>query len=96
VDLVNNAHPPIKWFCIEASAVAGIDFTAAATLRSLHGILKDKGVRLVFADVVDDSVRSELERYELTDLIGKDGFYLNLAEMVSAYEKMSTAVLVKS
>ena len=91
VDLVNSAHPPLKWFCIEASAVAGVDFTAAATLRSLHGFLRGKGVRLVFADVFDETVRDEFDRFELTGLIGKDAFYPRLPEMVDAYEKLFPA-----
>jgi MFS superfamily sulfate permease-like transporter len=88
VDLANDAHPPLVWFCIEASAVADVDFTAAATLRSLHGILKEKGIRLIFADVFDETVRTELERYELIDLIGKDGFYSSLGELLRAYDKL--------
>ena len=95
VDLVTEAQPPLSWFCIEASAVADVDFTAAATLRSLHGILKEKGIRLIFADVFDETVLTELERYELIDLIGKDGFYSSLKEVVYAYDKLVPGVNLK-
>ena len=88
VDLVNGAEPSLAWFCIEASAVADVDFSAAATLRELHGILTGQGIRLVWADVVD-LVKAELDRYELIDLIGKDAFYATVSDMVSAYEKKS-------
>jgi sulfate permease, SulP family len=87
-DLVNGAAPPLAWFCIEASAVADVDFSAAATLREIHGILTGQGIRLVFADVVD-LVKAELDRYELTSLIGKDAFYATVSDVVSAYDQKS-------
>lgn len=84
--LVNGADPPLSWFCIDASAVASVDFSAASTLRSIHGFMKDKGVRLVISDVVF-TVRAELDRFELTDLIGADAFYPTLREAVDAYDR---------
>ena len=89
VNLANGAQPPLVWFCIEASAVADVDFTAASTLRDIHGILKRQGIRLVFCDVID-LVKAELDRYELTDLFGKDAFYGTINEVLSAYDKRST------
>jgi sulfate permease, SulP family len=89
-DLASGTQPTLSWFCIEASAVADVDFTAAAALRSIHGMLKEKGVRLVFADVLDDTVRAEMDRFELTDLIGKDAFYPTLREVVDAYDRQVT------
>ena len=74
LELVNTAQPPISWFCIDATAVDDIDFSAAATLRETYELLKEKGIRLVMAEVEDD-IRSELDRSELTDLIGKDAFF---------------------
>ena len=85
-DLASGTQPTLSWFCIEASAVADVDFTAAAALRSIHDMLKEKGVRLVFADVLDDTVRAEMDRFGLTDLIGKDAFYPTLREVVDAYD----------
>ncbi len=87
-DLSNGAQPPLVWFCIEASAVADVDFTAASTLRDIHGILKRQGVRLVFCNVID-LVKAELDRYQLTDLLGKDAFYGSINAVVSAYDKRS-------
>jgi len=89
VELVNGAQPPLVWFCIEASAVADVDFTAASTLRDIHGTLKMQGIRLVFSEMID-LVKAELDRYELTDLFGKDAFYETINEVVSEYDKRST------
>jgi SulP family sulfate permease len=84
LDLVNSAQPPLSWFCIDATAVDDIDFSAAATLRETYKMLKDKGIRLVMAEVGDD-VRRELDKSEVTDLIGKDAFYEMLADVEAAY-----------
>jgi sulfate permease, SulP family len=88
VELANGAQPPLIWFCIDASAVADVDFSAAATLREIYGILKKQGIRLVFSQMID-LVKAELDRYELTDLFGKDAFYETINAVVSAYDKRS-------
>jgi MFS superfamily sulfate permease-like transporter len=85
VELVKGAQPPLAWFCIDASPVADVDFTAASTLRDLYGILKKQGIRLVLSDVIDP-VKAELDRYELSDLLGKDAFYETVNAVVSAYD----------
>ena len=84
LELVDSAQPPLSWFCIDAIAVDDIDFSAAATLRETYKLLKEKGVRLVLAEVAED-IRRELDRSELTDLIGKDAFFETLSDVVAAY-----------
>jgi len=86
VDLANGAQPPLVWFCIDASAVADVDFTAASTLRDIHGILKRQGIRLVFCNVIE-AVEAELDRYELTDLFGEDAFYKSVKAVINEYDK---------
>ena len=84
LELVNSADPPLSWFCIDATAVDDIDFSAAATLREIYNMLKEKGIRLVMAEVGED-IRRELDRSEVTDLIGKDAFYETLIDVEAAY-----------
>ena len=84
LDLVNSAQPPLTWFCIDATAVDDVDFTAAATLRETYKLLKEKGVRLVLAEVEDD-IRSELDRSNVTELIGKDAYFETLGDVETAY-----------
>jgi SulP family sulfate permease len=86
LELVDGAQPPLSWFCIDASAVDDIDFSAAATLRETYKSLKEKGIRLVWAEV-DEDTRLELDRSELTDLIGKDAFFETISEVEAAYGK---------
>ena len=84
-DLANNADPPIRWLCLDASAVDDVDYSAAETLRSLFVVLKEKGIRLVVAQVLED-VR-ETSRYRLRELFGEDAFYDTLDDVVKAYQK---------
>ena len=67
--LAREANPPLVWFCIVADAVDDIDYTAAATLRSLYGFLKKQGIRLVFSDF-SDHVYAQLKRSGIIDLLG--------------------------
>ena len=83
--LVSNAEPPLRWLCIDASAVDDVDYSAAETLRSLYGILKDKGVRIVVAQVMDD-VRQE-SRYKLQELFGEDAFFDTLDDVMEAFRQ---------
>ena len=88
-DLANNSEPPLRWLCIDASAVDDVDYSAADTLRSLFTILKDKGIRLVVAQVLDD-VREE-SRYNLRQLFGEDAFYDTLDDVIKDYREQTGA-----
>jgi MFS superfamily sulfate permease-like transporter len=89
--LVKEANPPLVWFCVDAAAVDDIDYTAAVTLRRLHGDLKKKGIRLVFSEV-SPFVYAELVRSGITDLVGHDAFYGTGAMVIKDFrEKMATA-----
>ena len=83
--LVNNAEPPLRWLCIDASAVDDVDYSAAETLRSLYGILKDKGVRIVVAQVMDDVTQES--RYKLQELFGEDAFFDTLDDAMEAFRR---------
>ncbi len=86
LDLVKGAQPPLSWFCIEASGVDDVDFSAAATLRSTYEMLKGQGIKLVFAEI-SEKVKAKLDRYQLTDLVGKDAFFATVEELVNAYSQ---------
>lgn len=83
--LAKEAKPPLVWFCIDTSAVDDIDYTAAATLRSLYAMLQERGVRLIFY-AVSDEVYAQLERSGITGLVGQDAFYGTAIAVVSAYK----------
>jgi high affinity sulfate transporter 1 len=85
VDLVRRAQPPLRWLCIDASAVDDVDYTAAETLRSLFAIFKKQGIHLVVAQVTAD-VR-ERSRYQLLQLFGEHSYYETLGQVVQAYQQ---------
>jgi SulP family sulfate permease len=89
IELVNTAQPPVSWLCVDATAMDDIDYSAAAILRDVHMILKNKGIKLVFAEV-DDDVYHELERSEITNLIGRDGFFEDISSVEEAYRAMTS------
>jgi MFS superfamily sulfate permease-like transporter len=84
-ELVNTAEPPLRWFCIDASAVDDVDYSAAESLRSVFRMLKDKGVRLVVAQVMEDVAQEN--RYDLQELFGEDAFYDSLDDVIQAYRQ---------
>jgi MFS superfamily sulfate permease-like transporter len=85
-DLVTRAQPPLRWLCIDASAVDDVDYSAAETLRSLFVTLQEKGIRLVITEVMADvRLRS---RYELLNAFGGHAFYDTLGQVVQAYQEL--------
>jgi MFS superfamily sulfate permease-like transporter len=84
--LAQEAKPPLHWFGIDATAVDDVDFTAAATLRSLSGVLREKKIRMVFSGVAP-GVYTQLERSGIPALIGRDAFYASEVEVVKAYRQ---------
>jgi MFS superfamily sulfate permease-like transporter len=87
-NLVNSAQPPLRWFCLDASAVDDVDYSAAETLRALHGILHEKGIRLVVAQVMEEA--KDKSRYELRQLFGDDAFFDTLGDVMQAYQRLLT------
>jgi sulfate permease, SulP family len=89
--LVEEANPPLAWFCIEAAAIDDIDFSAAETLRTLHAFLKERGVRLVFSGVSED-VKIDLDSSGITALIGPDALMTSVAEVMQTYKESLSSV----
>jgi high affinity sulfate transporter 1 len=87
LDLANSAQPPLRWFCLDAAAVDDVDYSAAETLRALFGILKEKGIRLVVAQVMDD-VKAE-SRYHLSQLFGEEALYETLGDVVKGFRQQT-------
>ncbi|WP_425081406.1 SulP family inorganic anion transporter [Ruegeria arenilitoris] len=86
--IVNRADPKLRWFCIEASAIDDVDFTAGYSLRNIHGLLQSKNIRLVFL-LVEPDVRKELDRYGVTDLVGPDAYFDTGSDLIKAFQHQS-------
>jgi high affinity sulfate transporter 1 len=85
-ELVRDADPPLDCFCLDASAIDDVDFSAAESLRKIYRILTDRGIQLVLAGVSED-VRSLMDRYELSEMFGSTSFFDTFGEVVEAYKK---------
>ncbi len=79
---------PAKWICIDMDAVDDVDFSAAAVLREAYKELDDRGVRIVLAEVSDD-LRAELDRSDVTALIGEQYYFDDLQDLLAAYQKQA-------
>jgi MFS superfamily sulfate permease-like transporter len=83
--ITRDSDNKVRWFCIEASAIDDVDFTAGYTLRNVLKILQAKNIKMVFL-LVDPHVRSELDRYGVTDLVGSDAFYDAGSDLLTAFQ----------
>jgi sulfate permease, SulP family len=86
LDQVNQADPPLSWLCIDGVAIDEVDFSAAATMIEMARLLKERNVRLVLSEI-DDTVLAELERSEVTELIGKDSIFETIEDVIAAYRQ---------
>ena len=82
--LVEDADPPVRWLCVDASTIADIDYSGSDTLRAVQEELAKKTVTLVIAEA-DDKVRRQLDAYGLTERIGVSNIYDSLAGVLAAY-----------
>jgi high affinity sulfate transporter 1 len=73
-----------RWLCVEAGGIGDVDFSGGRALLDLVSELRDGGTRLVLAEV-DDDVRTELDRYGITDAVGADGLFATPGDAVQAY-----------
>jgi SulP family sulfate permease len=83
--LANTTEPPLRWLCLDASALDDVDYSAAETLRSVHAKLKARGIRLVVAEVMEDLKTTT--RYRFKELFGADAFYDHLEDVMKQYRQ---------
>ena len=85
LDLAEQADPPLKWLCIDLSAVDDVDYTAAATLQEINETLGARSVTLVFAEDVDDI--SAKIRQQLHQRFGKAQFFDSLDDVLDHFRQ---------
>jgi MFS superfamily sulfate permease-like transporter len=79
-----TADNPPAWVCLDLAATPDIDYTGGETLRQVHESLAERGVHLVVAEPIGQ-VRTMLDRYGLTDVIGPTSIYDTVAEAIDAF-----------
>jgi high affinity sulfate transporter 1 len=86
IQLVTSAIPPISWFCLDGSAMDDVDFSAAAALREIYGLLKQRGITLVLVEI-QDKVWNEFGRDKITELIGRENEFKTIYDLDAAYKQ---------
>jgi sulfate permease, SulP family len=81
--LVKEAASPVRWLVVDAGAITGIDFSAGRALLELHQDLAKQGVGVALARV-STSLRADLDRQELTAVIGADHIFSSRKHCLAA------------
>ena len=84
-----TSDQPPEWVCVYAAAMPDIDMSGAESLKSIIANLAENGVTLVFAEVMSE-VQDELDRYELTDLIGPEHIFATVGAAEEAFRARAT------
>ena len=75
----------VKWVVVDAEAMTHMDYTAARILKRLKANLDEAGVELGFARVPWD-LRSDMDRHQVTEVIGQDRIFNRLHDAITAFE----------
>ena len=83
--LVIESPVPMRWLVVDAGAITSIDYTAGGTLKELVKDLAHHGAALVFAHI-SQSLKADLDRQGLNEVIGPDRQFETLRECLADYE----------
>lgn len=85
LDVAERADPPLRWFCLTASAMGDVDYSGADAIRAVAEELATRGTTFVMCEV-DGVVRKLLDAYGLTEKIGSDHIFPSVHDVIRAYE----------
>jgi MFS superfamily sulfate permease-like transporter len=75
---------PVLWLVVDTGAITSVDYTAGGALKELVKDLAQHGVELVFAHI-SESLKADLNRHGLTEVIGPNRQFETLRECLAAY-----------
>jgi hypothetical protein len=78
----------VQWLVVDVGAISSIDYTAGWA-RELDKDLARCGMELVFAHI-SASLKADLERQDLAEVIGQSREFETLRECLAAYEAKSS------
>jgi sulfate permease, SulP family len=87
--LVDDATPPVEVLLIDFSAVGDVDFSSAFMLKILLGTLHDKKIDVVLMNVTPP-VSAELRRSGLTELVGPENIFEDVAGAMAVMAKRTS------
>ncbi len=85
--LVGPAPSSVRWLVVDAEAITNVDYTAARIVRQLQKEVLHSGVVLVLARV-SPSLKADLDRHFLTEVIGPARFFDRLHDALAAFAKL--------
>jgi MFS superfamily sulfate permease-like transporter len=83
--LVTQSPSPVRWLVVDAGAITRIDYTAGGAVKELQENLARQGVTLVLVHL-NQSLKADLDRQGLTEVIGRNRQFETLRECLAAYE----------
>jgi sulfate permease, SulP family len=83
--LVEGAATPVHWLVVDAGAIISIDYSAARVLRELQQDLIRREIALLIVHA-ESSLRADLQRHRLVDVIGADHVLDTLREALAAID----------
>jgi SulP family sulfate permease len=86
--LAARSPSPLRWLVVDAGPITTIDYSASSALKELIQELAQKGVTMVFAHI-SPSLRAELDRKELTAVIGANRLFDTLRECLASLQAES-------
>ena len=81
--LVEGAGTPVEWLVVDAGAITAVDYSAARVLRDLQQDLGRRSIAMVLVHT-ESSLRADLDRHRLTDVVGTDHIFETLHEALAA------------
>jgi sulfate permease, SulP family len=85
-ELIGPDPTPVRWLVVDAEAISNIDYTAARIVRELHQDLMQCNVVVALART-PISLKADLDRHNVTQIIGQEHFYDHLHDAIRAYER---------
>jgi SulP family sulfate permease len=87
IALAKNTNS-LKWFCISAENIGDVDFISAEALKNVYTQLKKINITLVLSNVVQP-VMNELDRDDITKIIGKDHIFESVQDVIAANKRLT-------
>jgi anti-anti-sigma regulatory factor len=78
LDLAKRGPAPTRWLCVDCSAIDDLDFTAGLVLLQVAQTLKERNVRLVFANATEH-LGGELDLSSVTQMVGAHAYFDDLS-----------------
>ena len=88
--VVEGAATPVNWLVLDAGAITSVDYSAARVLRDLQQDLIRGRIGLVLVHT-KSSLRADLLRHRLSDVIGTDHIFDTLHEALAALPRLPLA-----